>query len=178
MIGGLQGENGDLNIKYLKKINLKVSVANIWKHSGAFRRRTRWLWNFASWRSPFHSQRLISQPSSCDFAAKGWFRSLRNWPSAWCDRIPMALTSSFQLRFTYRLKHWIADFSSFKTTYSVHKLSSSKYSKSVQHFLSSWILHVRFLSLLSLLAFMICLLITTKKCYFVDLIIMVLSTFE
>ena len=43
MIGGLQGENGDLNIKYLKKKNLKVLVANIWKHLGGFRRRARWL---------------------------------------------------------------------------------------------------------------------------------------
>ena len=29
MISGLQGENGDLNNKYLKKKNLKESVANI-----------------------------------------------------------------------------------------------------------------------------------------------------
>ena len=155
-----------------------MSVANIWKHSGGFRRRARWLRNFASWRTPFRSQRLISQPSSCDFAAKGWFSSLQNWPSAWCDQLPMALTSSFQLRFTYHLKCWISDFPIFKMTYSMHEMDSRKYSKYVQQLMSSWILHVRFLSLLSLLAFMICLLITTKKCYFVDLIIMVLSTFE
>ena len=48
MIGGLQGENGDLDIKYLKQKNLKMSVANIWKHSGGFHRRGRWLRNFAS----------------------------------------------------------------------------------------------------------------------------------
>ena len=71
MIGGLQGENGDLNNKYLKKKNQKVSVANIWKHSGGFRRHARWLQNFPSLRSPFRSQRLISQPSPCDLAAKG-----------------------------------------------------------------------------------------------------------
>ena len=35
MISGLQGENEDLNNKYLKK-NLKESVANIQKHSGGF----------------------------------------------------------------------------------------------------------------------------------------------
>ena len=69
MIGGLQGENGDLNNKYLKKKNLKVSVANIWKHTGGFRRHARWLWNFASWRSPFRSQGPISQRSPCDFTA-------------------------------------------------------------------------------------------------------------
>ena len=31
MIGGLQGEFGDLDIKYLKEKNLKMSVANIGK---------------------------------------------------------------------------------------------------------------------------------------------------
>ena len=31
MIGGLQGEFGDLDIKYLKQKNLKMSVANIGK---------------------------------------------------------------------------------------------------------------------------------------------------
>ena len=69
----------------------------------------------------------------------------------------MALTSSFQLRFTNHLKRWISNFSSFKKTYSMHEMDSKKYSKSVQQLLSYWILHVRFLSLLSLLAFMICL---------------------
>ena len=78
-----------------------------------------------------------------------WFRSLRNWPSAWCDRLPMALTSSFQLRFMHHLKRWIDDFTSFETTYSMHQMGSIKCSKSVQQSLSSWILHVRFLSLLS-----------------------------
>ena len=46
MIGGLQEENGDLNNKYLKKKNLKVSVANIWKHSGGFRRHAKWAAKF------------------------------------------------------------------------------------------------------------------------------------
>ena len=31
MIGGLQGENEDLDIKYLKQKNLKISVTNIGK---------------------------------------------------------------------------------------------------------------------------------------------------
>ena len=31
MIGGLQGEFGDLDIKYIKQKNLKMSVANIEK---------------------------------------------------------------------------------------------------------------------------------------------------
>ena len=89
--------------------------------------------------------RLISQPSSCDFAAKGWFRSLRNWPSVWSDRLPMALTPSFQLWIVHHLKRWIADFRSFETKYSIHNLSSRKFSKSGWKLLSSWMLHVRFL---------------------------------
>ena len=107
----------------------KMSVANIWKHSGEFHRRTRWLRNY--------------------FAAKGWFRSLRNWPLGWCDRLPMGVTSSFQLWFVNRLKHWTAYFPSFETTYNMHQMDFWKYSKSVKQFMSSWILHVRFLSLLS-----------------------------
>ena len=108
--------------------NQKMSITNIWKHLGAFRRRARWLRNFT---------------------AKGWFRSLQNWPLAWCDRLPMALTSSFQLQFVYRLKRWIGYFPSFETTYSMHQMDSRKCSKSVQKLMSSWILHVRFLYLLS-----------------------------
>ena len=130
-----------------KEKDLKISVANIWKHLGEFHRRARWLWNFASWRTTFRSQR---------FATKGWFRIPQNWPSTWCDRLPMALTSSFQIWIMHHLKHCISDFSSFETKYNVHKLSSKKCSKSVQQLLSSWILHVRFLSLFLFLTFMIC----------------------
>ena len=103
-------------------------MANIWKHSRAFRRCTGWLQNFAG---------------------KGWFRSLRNWSSAWCDRLLMALTSSFQLWFMHCLKRWIDDFPSFEMRYSMHQMGSRKCSKSVQQLMSSWILHVRFLYLLS-----------------------------
>ena len=70
MIGRLQGENGELNIKYLKKKNLKVSVANIWKHSGEFCRRTKWLRNFADVQDDVQDD---------------------------CDWLPMTLNSSFQL---------------------------------------------------------------------------------
>ena len=141
MIGGLQGENGDLDIKYLKQKNLKMSVVNIGKHSREFR----------------NVKDTISQPKA-DFATiLLWFRSPWNWPLAWCDRLPMALTPSFQLRIAYCLKHWIFDFPSIEMTYSIHNLRSRKCSKSGWQFLSSWMLHVRFLSLLSLLAFMICL---------------------
>ena len=101
----------------------------------------------------------ISYHEGHHFAAKGWFRSrllvisqskadfaaLRNWPSAWSDQLPMAVTPSFQLRIVHRLKHWIANFPSFETTYSMHELSSKKCSKSVLQWLSSRMLHVRFL---------------------------------
>ena len=96
----------------------KMSVANIWKHSGEFRRRT----NRMAAKS-FRSQRLISQ-------LKADFVALRNWLSSWSDLLLMTLTSSFQLRFTNRLKHWIFDFVSFETTYSMHNLDSRKCSKS------------------------------------------------
>ena len=58
------------------------------------------------------------------------FAALRNWPSTLCDRIPMDVTPSFQLRIVHRLKRWIANFLSFETTYSMHNLGSRKYSKS------------------------------------------------
>ena len=48
MIGGLQGENGDLNNKYLKKKNLKESVATILKHLSGFRIMQHGLQDFAS----------------------------------------------------------------------------------------------------------------------------------
>ena len=62
MIGGLQGENGDLNNKYLKKKNLKESVVNIWKHLGGFPRHVRWAAKFRKLKFS------ISQPKA-DFAA-------------------------------------------------------------------------------------------------------------
>ena len=58
------------------------------------------------------------------------FTALRNLSSAWSDRLPMAVTPSFQLRITHRLKNWIANFPSFEMTYSMHKLSSRKSFKS------------------------------------------------
>ena len=117
----------------------KMSVANIWKHSGEFRRCTKWLWNFADVQDGCE---IISQPK-VDFAA------LRNWPSAWCDHLPMALTSSLQLRFANRLKCWISNFPRFEKKYSMQQMDFKKCSKSVKQLMYSWILHVRFLSLLS-----------------------------
>ena len=64
MIGGLQGENGDLNNKYLKKKNLKELVVNIWKHLGGFLRHTTWAAKFCKLKVS------ISQPKA-GFATKG-----------------------------------------------------------------------------------------------------------
>ena len=69
MIGGLQGENGDLNNKYLKKKNLKESVANIWKHSGGFRTHARWDKNFRKLKVS------ISQPKADFTVSTLWFRT-------------------------------------------------------------------------------------------------------
>ena len=79
---------------------LKMSVANIGKHSGPFCRRTRALQDFTDAQDGCE---IILQPKA-DFAA------LRNWLSAWCDWLTMDLTSPFQLRFMYHLKCWTADF--------------------------------------------------------------------
>ena len=62
MIGGLQGEFGDLDIKYLKQ-NISKNVGRKYREaSGKFRSRARGLQNFAAKRTPFRSLRLISQP--------------------------------------------------------------------------------------------------------------------
>ena len=100
----------------------------------------------------------ISQPKA-DFAA------VQNFPSAWSDRLPMAVTPSFQLRIVHRLKHWIIDFMSFETTYSMHKLNSRKCSKSGWHDCHKKCFMADF-SLLSLLTFRICLWQRTSKLWF------------
>ncbi|RVX20803.1 hypothetical protein CK203_002380 [Vitis vinifera] len=66
---------------------------------------------FAAKGQHFRSQRLISQP--CNIL-----------PSAWSDLLAMAITPSFQLRIMHRLKHWIGDFLSFETTYSIFLFAS------------------------------------------------------
>ena len=51
---------------------------------------------------------------------KGDFAALcKILPSAWSDRLAMAVTPSFQLRIAHRLKHWIFNFLSFETTYNM-----------------------------------------------------------
>ena len=132
---------------------LKMSITNIRKlKENTTAVRARELWNFAAKGQHFRSPRLISQPC-------------KNLPLAWSDRLPMAITPSFQLRIIHRLKHWIIDFLSFEMTYSIHKLDSKKYSKSVWHechqecFMTGS-------SLLPLLAFRICLWQRTLKLWF------------
>ena len=61
---------------------------------------------------------------------KGDFAAMQNSPLAWSDRLEMAVTPSFKLRITHRLKHWIVDFLSFEMTYRMHKLDFRKCSKS------------------------------------------------
>ena len=62
MIGGLQGDFGDLDIEYLKQKSLKMSVARI----GKLQENTVALCKMAA---------KFSQQKDNIFAAKGWFRS-------------------------------------------------------------------------------------------------------
>ena len=64
---------------------------------------------------------------------------LQNFCSALCGCLQTAITSSFELQFAHRLKCWTPNFPSFEMKYSIHQMESRKCSKSVQHFLSSWI---------------------------------------
>ena len=139
MIGGLQGEFEDLDIKYLKQ-NISKCRLQI---SGSFRRNptTRGLRNFAAKGQYFHSPRLISQP---------------------CKICLQLGAPSFQLWIMHRLKHWIVDFLSFETTYSMHKLNYKKFSKSGLHYCHLECFMADF-SLLPLLAFRICLWQRTLK---------------
>ena len=91
----------------------------------------KWGWAAAKWHS----------------CAKGWFRScettcemgvrLRNFRLALCVHLQMAITSSFQLQFTHRLKRWTPDFLSFETRYSTHEINFGKWSKCSQQ-LPKW----------------------------------------
>ena len=78
----------------------------------------------AKWLQNFHSKRTTFWQQKGDFAV------VQNFPSAWSDQLPMAVNPSFQLWIVHCLKHWIFDFLSFETTYSMYKLNSRKCSKS------------------------------------------------
>ena len=103
----------------------------------------------------------------CEIASqqKADFAVLRSWLLACGVRLPTAVTPSFQLRIVHRLKHWISDFLRFETTYSMHKLDFSKCSKSGWHDCHKKCFMADF-SLLSLLAFRICLWKRTSKLWF------------
>ena len=149
MIGGLQGEFVDLDIKYLKQ---KISKCRS-QISGSFTRNSVALCKMAM---------KLSQQKDNIFAAQGWFRSRAKIPSTWSDLLAMAVTPSFQLRITHRLKHWIFYFLIFETTYRMHKLDSKKCSKSCLHDCHQECFLADF-SLLPLLAFRICLWKRTSK---------------
>nr|CAN64114.1 hypothetical protein VITISV_008524 [Vitis vinifera] len=88
-----------------------VRLPTCHKYRENFKRNSTALCKMAA--KSFRSKRVISQP--CKIL-----------PSAWSDRLPMAVTPSFQLRIVYCLKHWIVEFLSFEMTYSLHKLDSKK----------------------------------------------------
>ena len=101
----------------------------------------------------------ITSQQKADFAA------LRSWLSACGVRLPTAVTPSFQLWIEHCLKHWIADFLSFETTYSMYKFDFRKCSKSGWHDCHKKCFMVDF-SLLPLLAFRICLWQRISKLWF------------
>ena len=144
MIGGLQGEFGDLNIKYLKQ-----KISKCWSQISESFRRTPW--HCAKWLRNFRSKRTTFSQQKGDFAAVQNSSFSLQWS-----------TSNGFNSFISALNHapfealdcWLHEL---RNDIYYDKLRSRKYSKSLQQWLFSWILHVRFLSLLSLLAFMICL---------------------
>ena len=115
-----------------------MSVTNIRKHSGDFRRRARWLRNFAAWRTPFRSQRLISQPAKLAFSLVWSTFNGSNFFISTPNCAPFEA-----------LDWWLPELQ--------NDSGSRKCSKSGWQWLSFWMLHGGFLSLLSLLSFMICL---------------------
>ena len=133
-----------------KAKNLKMLVANIGKLQEKFHSKR---------ATKFRSKRTSFSQPKADFAA------VQNLPSAWSDRLAMAVTPSFQLRIAYCLKHWIFYFLSFEEKYNMHKLISRKYSKSGWHDCHlEWFMLDFFL--LPLLAFRICLWQRTSKLRF------------
>ncbi|WKA12950.1 hypothetical protein VitviT2T_030291 [Vitis vinifera] len=114
--------------------------------------------NIGKLQEKFHSKGAVKFRSkkTTFLQPKTDFAAVQNFPSAWSDRIPMAVTPSFQLQIMHHLKHWIVDFLSFETTYSMHKLNYKKFSKSGLHYCHLECFMADF-SLLPLLAFRICL---------------------
>ena len=133
MIGGLQGENADLNNKYLKK-NLKESVTNIWEHTSGFRSLQHDLRKFRKLKVS------ISQLAKLSFSLVRLSSNGHN----------------FFISALICLKSWTPDFPSFKR----HIICIKWTPRSARNVSYSCcplaFLHVRFLSLFFLLAFLIC----------------------
>ena len=110
----------------------------------------------------------ISQEKVNFVACTLWFCSLWNCLSAWCGCLPIAITSLFQLWFVHRLKRWTPDFTSFETKYSIHKMDSRSARFVSNSCCPLEFLHVRFLYLFFLLAFLICFWKRTTKLQSLD----------
>ena len=120
--------------------------------------------NIGKLQEKFHS----TVQNGCEIISQqmGDFATLcKILPSAWSDRLAMAVTSSFQLQIVHHLKHWIFNFLSFETKYSMHKLDFRKCSKSGCHDCHQECFMEDF-SLLPLLAFRIFLWQRTSKLWF------------
>ena len=61
MIGGLQGENGDLNNKYLKKKSKRVG--------GKYLEALKWISQYATWAARFSKLKVLISHKRADFAA-------------------------------------------------------------------------------------------------------------
>ena len=61
------------------------------------------------------------------------FGAAATFRSALHSRLQTAITSSFQIQITQRLKRWIPDFPRFKMKYHMHNLSSRKCFKNVSN---------------------------------------------
>ena len=81
---------------------------------------------------------------------------LRNFRSTLRDCLQTAITSLFQLQFVHRLKRWTFDFPSFEKNIVCIKWTLVSTWNVSNNCCPLEFLHVRFLSLLLLLAFMIC----------------------
>ena len=152
MIGGLQGEFGDLDIKYLKQ---KISKCRS-QISGSFRRNYVALCKMAA---------KFSQQKDNIFAPKGWFCSRAKFSFSLEWSASNGCNSFISSPNHTSFKALDCDFLSFKMTYSMHKLDSRKCSKSGLHDCHQECFMADF-SLLPFLAFWICLWKRTLKLRF------------
>ena len=98
------------------------------------------VWRFCSYKMSVQGykmalvcQRVVSQLRNT-LRNGGTAAKSKKFPLWFCTVcLQMAITSSFQIQITERLKHWTPDFLSFKMTYGMHNLSSRKFSKNVSN---------------------------------------------